>query len=269
VLALLGPGLGVVFQAQLVRLPLFRSGGRWLRGLSLGLGLATALALFVAALPAVPDRWVRAEPRGDLHQADAFVVFALGLGQPVNGKPTPGESNRAIARWLVEHNAQHSPAIVQEGVYLALKELEADRPDLRLEKWVIRLPHRPGVYVDTSGAALQAWAILDVKGRHRPALLAHDLHLQRMAWTFDQLGMEDAIVPDLPAMPFDPDSSQHWGTRSRRGWLAWELLLARPVALRPLASLMLVLLVAGLAWALLRMTASRAATGQRTTPAQA
>jgi hypothetical protein len=207
----------------------------------------------VAVLPAVPDRWVRARPRGELRQADAFVVFALGLGQPATGGPTPGESNRAIARQLVQYNQDRRLTIVQHGVYLALKELEEERPDLQVDDWVIRLPHHANVYVDTAGAALQAWTILDLVGCRRPVLVAHDLQLQRMAWTFDRLGLTDAIIPDMPAIPFDPDSSQHWGTRSRTGWLAWELLLARPVALRPGYSCLLAVLAVALSVAVWRL----------------
>ena len=63
-----------------------------------------------------------------------------------------------------------------------------------------------------------------------------------MVWTFEQLGFEGTVVPDIPSIPFDAGSSQHWGTRSRTGWLLWELLLARPLALRPRGSLLLALL---------------------------
>jgi hypothetical protein len=251
VLALFALALGVLFHALLARF--VRSPGLWTRAAAIALGSVAAGGLFVALLPAVPDRWLRPEPRGDLDQADAFVAFALGLGQSAEGQPTPGQSNRAIARWLVEHNPHHRPAIVQEGVYLALKELEGERPALRVDGWVTRLPHRPDVYVDTSGAALQTWAVLEVKGCRRPALVAHDLHLQRMVWTFDQLGLSDAVVPDLPAMPFDPNSPQHPGTRSRTGWLAWELLLARPLAVRPRSSLLVALLGVALLAAVWRL----------------
>jgi hypothetical protein len=113
------------------------------------------------------------------------------------------------------------------------------------------------VYIDTAGAALQTWAILDLKGCKRPALVAHDLQLQRMAWTFEALGLEDAVVPDLPGVPFDAVSSQHWGTRSRTGWLAWELLLARPLALRPRSALLVALLTMGLFVAVGRSLGSR------------
>jgi hypothetical protein len=200
------------------------------------------LLVLLLVIPALPDRWIRAEPRGSVEDADVFVVFGLGLGPPAGGRETPGESNRALARWLAGHNPGRKPAIVQEGVYLALQELEESRPGLRVSDWAIRLPDRPGVYVDTAGAALQTWAVMDLKGYRRPVLVAHDLQLQRMVWTFDQLAFGDLVVPDMPSIPFDAGSSQHWGTRSRAGWLVWELLFARPLALRPGGSLLLTLL---------------------------
>jgi hypothetical protein len=237
--------LGVAVHALLRRLPWLAGSGpfaHWVSALALALGAASALLLLLLVIPAVPDRWIRAEPRGDIEDADVFVVFGLGLGQLAGGRETPGESNRALARWLAEHNPGRKPAVVQEGVYLALRELEESRPGLRVGDWAIRLPHRPGVYVDTAGAALQSWAVMDLKGYRRPTLVAHDLQLQRMVWTFEPFGFEGMVVPDMPSIPFDARSSQHWGTRSRTGWLLWELLFARPLALRPRGSLLLAFL---------------------------
>jgi hypothetical protein len=212
------------------------------RLLSLTLALATAFLVLLGALAVLPDGWVRATPQGDVGRADAFVALAIGLGPAGSA----GESNVALARWLIEHNPDHRPAIVQEGIYLALRELQDADPCMCVEEWVIRLPHREGVYVDTAGAALQAWAILELRGLRRPVLLAHDLHLQRAAWTFEPFGLQEVIVPDLPGIPFDARSPQHWGTRSRVGWLAWELLFARPLSLRPRSALLLALLAVGL-----------------------
>jgi hypothetical protein len=237
--------LGVAIHALHRRLPWLawpRSAARWAPALALAFGAAATLLLLLRVIPAVPDTWIRPEPRGSVEDADVFVVFGLGLGPPAGGRETPGESNRALARWLAEHNPRRKPAIVQEGVYLALQELEESRPGLRVGDWAIRLPHRPGVYVDTAGAALQTWAVMDLKGYHRPALVAHDLQLQRMVWSFEQCGFEEMVVPEMPSIPFDAGSSQHWGTRSRTGWLLWELLFARPLARRPRGSLLLALL---------------------------
>src|SRR5262245_25562291 len=67
--------------------------------------------------------WCRAKPRGELEAADSFVVFSFGLGPTVNGQPTAGASNRALAEWLVKNNRGKKLTVVQEGVYLALQEL--------------------------------------------------------------------------------------------------------------------------------------------------
>lgn len=214
--------------------------------LSLGLGGITTLAVGWVALPLVPDRWIRAEAQGNPAEADALVAFAFGLGPSTGRHPSPGESNRAIARWLVGHNPQKKPAIVQEGVYLALKELEVVRPGLQVDSWTFPLPHQPGVYVDTAEAALQTWALLHFQGCRRPLLVAHDLQVQRMAWSFEPFGLEEILLPNLPPMPFDAQSAQHWGTRSRTGWLLWELFFARPLALRPWSTLLLGLLALAL-----------------------
>jgi hypothetical protein len=244
--------LAVLFSSLLGRLPWSRQWPLWRRrATSLILAVLAALVATASALQLVPDQWVRATPRGDLKTANLFVAFGLGLCRTPDGGEPAGESNRAIARWLIEHNPHRKPAIVQQGVYLALKEFEAARPGLAVDTWVLRLPHDPELYVDTRGAALQTWALMTIRGRSRPTLVAHDLQLQRMVWTFEELRIgEDIIIPDLPSMPFDPASVQHWGTRSRPGWLVWELFFARPISLRPGAVVLegLVVLAAGLLW---------------------
>ncbi len=205
-------------------------------GLLLRLGAAAVGATLGAALAVLgvlawlPDRWLRARPRGRLRDADVFVAFALGLTRTPTGADGPGESNLAIARWLVTNNPDRKPTVTQEGVYLALLQLQQGQPELKVDQWTVRLPHDPKVYVDTRGAALQCWAVMHMRGWRRPALISHDLQLRRMAWTFERLGFaRELVIPDaLPAMPFDARSVQHWGTRSRRGWLLWEVFLARP-----------------------------------------
>ena len=80
--------------------------------------------------------------------------------------------------------------------------------------------------------ALQTEVVLALKHLKRPVLVAHDLQLERMVWTFEEGGRTDFVVPDMPATPFDPNSSQHAGTKSRGAWVVRELLAARPVTLR-------------------------------------
>jgi hypothetical protein len=266
-LVLLSLALGAAIHTLLRGLPRWtwiRSAGWWAPMPALALGGGAALLLLTLLMPAVPDRWVRAEARGSVEEADVFVAFGLGLGRPAPGRDTPGESNRALARWLADHNPGRKPAVVQEGVYLALAELEESRPGLRVDDWAVRLPHRPGVYVGTVGAALQTWAVMDLRGYRRPALVAHDLQLQRTVWSFEQLGFADLVVPEMPEIPFDADSSQHWGTRSRTAWLVWELFFARPLALRPRASLAAAIVAVLLAAAVCRWLGVRG----RASPAQ-
>jgi hypothetical protein len=89
------------------------------------------------------------------------------------------------------------------------------------------------VYIDTVGGALQAEVVLALKKLSRPVLVAHDLQLQRMVWTFEADGRTEFVVPAMPPIPFDPNSSQHGGTKSRGGWLVREWFGARPITLRP------------------------------------
>lgn len=192
----------------------------------------TATAVFLGlGLTLTPPRLIRAAPHGAEASADSFVVFSFGMGPTVNGRDTPGQSNRALARWVVEHNPARKPTVVQEYIYLAFQELETGDPGLRINDWVIRLPHRPSANVDTFGGALQADAILVFKGCARPVIVAHDLQLQRATWTFERCGREDFVVPELPPTPFDPASVDHEGTRYQSAWMLRELLFARPMTL--------------------------------------
>lgn len=195
----------------------------WLGAAFLG-GLIGSLLIPVFVILVVPDSWLRATPRGHLDDADVIIALALGLGGTPDS-PSAGLSNEAIAWWIVEHNPEFKPMLAQWGVALALQQLAP-----HLMRWVIVLPHHPAIYVNTRDAALQCWALMDSYGWKRPLLVAHHLQLQRMAWEFDKLHYSDqSIVPDLPTIPFDANSIQHWGTRSRRGWLIWELFFARPL----------------------------------------
>jgi len=200
-----------------------------------GAALLGGLVGLAVVLWSWPTDWLRARPRGGLAQADHLVVFALGLGRDAAGDETAGASNDALADWLLANNTDRKPTVVQEGVYLALRERqrrrhrEADGPELDLAAWVIRLPHDPAAYVGTVEAALQATSLATARGWSRPAVVAHDLHQQRMAWLFEgYYGADRVVVPALPPTPFDPASTQHWGTRSLAGWRVREILLARP-----------------------------------------
>jgi hypothetical protein len=191
------------------------------------------LTLLVLSPFAFWDGWCRTKSRGDVATADSFVVFSFGLGPKVNDRPTAGASNRALAEWLVENNPGKKPAVVQEGVYLALQELTEKEPNL-LERWdVIRLPERDGFYVDTLAAAYQADSLLARNGLTRPVLVSHDLQLCRTVQTFAGIGVTNVVVPEMPPVPFDPDSVQHWGTRYKPVWLLREAFAARPLTLAP------------------------------------
>lgn len=197
--------------------------------LSVLVGILSGAIAMAVVLLTIPGRWLRAKPRGSLTQADYLAVFALGLGRDSSGNETAGASNDALADWLLANNPQRKPTVVQEGIYLALRQREHIQPDLALSRWVHRLPHDPNVDADTVSAALQCWTLASARGWSRPAVVAHDLQQQRMAWLFQHLYGEDrVVVPELPEIPFDPTSTQHAGTRSQRIWLLVEVMLARP-----------------------------------------
>jgi hypothetical protein len=250
--------LAVLPLAGLLLLPLaigsllYRRGDRTgLRAAARAFLLGVLVALVILSPFAVWEGWCRSAPRGDVAAADSFVVFSFGLGPTVNGQPTAGASNRALAQWLVDNNPDKTaaskpgpklrkPAVVQEGVYLALKELEQEQKELKptepllLESWdVIRLPEREGFYVDTLAAAYQADALLARNGLSKPVLVSHDLQLCRMVQTFAGIGTTDVVVPEMPPVSFDPESVQHWGTRYKPVWLLREAFAARPLTLAP------------------------------------
>ena len=183
--------------------------------------------------------WCRATPRGDLKSADSFVVFGFG-----KGRWDAGRSNLALAEWLVANNLERKPVIVQEGIQRALDELSQRHPDC-LDGWtIIRLAEHDGVYVDTSGAAFQTDAILDREKLAKPVLVAHDLQMRRMIWAFEEVGIRDVVVPELPPTPFDTESVQHSATRWELVWLAREAFAARPLTLRPQSTMIVVALIA-------------------------
>lgn len=250
VLMLVLPGALVLLAGRLLRrrfgVPASRRGrvGRAVAAMLLGAVAAVPLLALVVWAYANRPGWLPAAPRGSLAEADSFVVFNFGVGPTVGGRPTPGESNRALARWLVEHNPARKPTVVQDALYYALEELAADRPGLLDGGWLVRLSDRPDVYVDTMGAAYQAETVLHLRGLTRPVLVSHDQQLQRMAWSFDAVGVRDYVVPEMPPTPFDPASVQHAGTRWEAAWRVRELFFARPVTLRPQATIVVVGVIA-------------------------
>lgn len=188
-------------------------------------GLLAGVLTLLLVVPRIPSRWLRARPVGTLAQADFLVVLDFGMGR--NG--IAGASNEALADWLLSANSARKPTLIQEGVHQALRERERQQPELKLGSWVVPLPHDKKAQMDTTGAALQCWLIATARGWSRPAVVAHDLHQQRAGWLFARLyGADRVVLPELPEIPFDADSVQHWSTRSQTGWLFWELPFARP-----------------------------------------
>lgn len=171
-----------------------------------------------------------AQPQGCLDDADAFVLLGFGLVELANGRLLPGDSNKQLAQWVVDHNPLRLPTITQEGTYLALKELETADPRLNIEQWVINLPHDPHVHVDTHGAALQIWLICNNTGIRHPVLVTHPYQSERARRIFSKLPLAEIIIPPIPAhtIPFTPNSNQRW-TRSRFWYTIFEFMLARPI----------------------------------------
>lgn len=171
-----------------------------------------------------------AVPQGRVGEADAFVLLGFGHREVENGRLQAGLSNMASARWLLRHNPQRKLTITQEGSYQALKALEREQPELEVDAWVVNLPHSKRVYIDTHGVALQSWLLFQKHGIRRPCLVSHSCHLNRSRRIFEKLPLDEVIIPAIVAedVPFDPKSSQVW-TRSRRNYLFFEYVLARPI----------------------------------------
>ena len=169
-----------------------------------------------------------AKPHGDIIAAEAFILLGFGLNQEDDGVIAPGASNMALAQWVASHNPYKLPTITQMGIYLALKELEKEQPDLAIDTWVINLPHDPRVHVDTAGAALQIWLICENTGISRVCLVTHPHQSERARRIFGKLPLTELIMPHLPDIPYDPASIQIW-TRSRFYYLLFEYLMARPI----------------------------------------
>ena len=183
---------------------------------ALAVGIVLMLCLVICT--ATPIR-----PQGQLEEADVFVVLGFGLRKTSDGHDAPGPSNQALAAWVVEHNPEHEPTIVQMGVYLALEELAAQDPGLLpLDDWVLVLPHSAHVNVDTRGAVLQSWVLMEQAGHRGPAVVSHPLQLQRAGWLFTRLPVDRVILPDIQDVPFDPHSI-HPQTRSTFHYIPFEL----------------------------------------------
>jgi hypothetical protein len=166
---------------------------------------------------------LQAKPRGTLQLADIFIGLGFGIIRGSDGNDEPGQSNLSLAKWLLDNNPQHKPAIIQYGLYLALKNLGEND----LESWVNVLPDHKDIHVDTRAAMLQAWALMDKEGCKRPAIVCMPLQTTRAMWIANKM-MDQYILPDFPEMPYESRSTQIW-TRSPYHYVLFELLIARPV----------------------------------------
>lgn len=181
-----------------------------------GIGILLIILLVISVM--LPKR-----PQGNLEEADVFVILGFGL-KAIGGHDAPGCSNQALATWAVENNPDHKPMIVQWGVYLALQGMADQHPDLLpLDDWVISLPHSPQVNVDTRGAVLQSWILMEQAGYTTPVVVSHPLQLRRAGWLFEQLPIEQVIIPDIEGIPFDR-KSVHPQTRSIVRYIPFEVL---------------------------------------------
>jgi hypothetical protein len=186
------------------------------------------LLLLISSSSLIPGFATR--PVGDIRDADCYVVMGFGYRIAPGGAMRAGESNQAIAEFLLDLNEEGKPAIVQYGVLLALKELVQEELKYagRDLGWVISLPHDPDFYVDTWDAGLQSWALMNHHDLHQAALIAHPDQLKRVAVVFRQLPFkEPSVVPEMPPIPYDRRSVQFW-TRSRRRYCPFEVFFSRP-----------------------------------------
>lgn len=179
------------------------------------IGALSVILLFISTL--LPKR-----PQGNLEEADVFVVLGFGLGT-TDGQDASGRSNWALAAWAVENNPSYKPMIVQWGVYLALQEMMDQHPGSPpLDDWVISLPHSPQVNVDTRGAVLQSWILMEQAGYANPVVVSHPLQLRRADWLFEQLPIEQVVIPDIEGIPFDRNSV-HPQTRNIVHYILFEM----------------------------------------------
>jgi hypothetical protein len=189
---------------------------------------AVYLLLFAGSLVLIPGFATR--PVGDLGDADCYVVMGFGLRTASDGQLRAGESNRAMARFLLDTNEAGKPAIVQYGVLLGLQELRQEEPKYagRDVGWARALPHDDKVHVDTWAAAQQSLAVMHDRGLSRPALIAHQDQLKRVTFILRHLRPTGPyVVPEMPLVPYDRRSDQFW-TRARWLYRPFELLVSRP-----------------------------------------
>ena len=167
-----------------------------------------------------------AQPQGQVDSADTFILLGFGLTQTSSGILTPGESNLALARWLLANNPQRKSTITQLGTELALRELLGGDS----AEFIIPLPHNNDVHVDTHGAALQIWLLAEQNNFRRPCLVTHPLQSERAYRIFKKLPFDELIVPNMAAsaIPMTPNSIQRW-TRNRLNYTIFERLMARPI----------------------------------------
>lgn len=139
-------------------------------------------------------------------------VIALSYGyRRVQGSSEPGLANDDLAR-IVHDRYRLLPKVLQVEVAEAHRSFNRERV-LRIER------HRQGAYLDTHEVLAQAKIFCDERGWLRPALVAHPIHLGRVAAVARHLGFEvnEAQIADVrsSAVRFDPRSEQSW-TRSNR-----------------------------------------------------
>ncbi len=174
----------------------------------------------------VQSRRLIAKPRGNVADADCYILLGFGLAEDADGVLLPGVSNLALAQWLLANNPQRKQTVTQLGAQLALQQLGVSNS----AEWIILLPHNDQVHVDTYGAALQIWLLAEQYGWRTPCLITHPYQSQRAALIFDRLPFDSLVIPDLTdaAIPWTKDSTQIW-TRNKVNYLVFERLLARPI----------------------------------------
>ncbi|MCP5114742.1 MAG: hypothetical protein GY953_28265 [bacterium] len=147
------------------------------------------------------------------------------------GEYAPGAANCALAAWVAKHNHNGRPTIAQRGSYLALREQGNNDPALHIDDWAIPLPYNEDSYVDTRGAALQAWVLAEQLQVRRLCVVAHPWQSGRAERVFHRLPFAEIIVPSLDRshVQFVPNSL-HPQTRSRLRYLLFEVLIARPIS---------------------------------------
>lgn len=144
-------------------------------------------------------------------------VIALSFGYQVRkGERLPGLSNEALAEILASEY-EPLPKVLQFEVADAFAAI-SDEPIMRIEK--------TDTYLDTHGVIERAAAICAKSKWRTVALVAHPVHLPRVAAVALHAGLQvsDEQLARMRAhsVPFDPASEQSW-TRSESAARAHEL----------------------------------------------